>query len=405
MLTQAQQRKAAKEFAKRWEGVGYEKGDSAKFWLSLLHDVYSVEKPDEFIRFEDQVMLDNTSFIDGFIPSTHVLIEQKSINKDLRKGIRQSDGALLSPFQQAKRYSAELPYSDRPRWIVLSNFKEFHIFDMEKPRGEPEIVYLKDLVEDYYRLNFLVDEGDHNIKKATEVSIKAGELVGVLYDALLKQYNNPEDDETLKNLNILCVRLVFCFYAEDAGLFGRHNMFYDYLAKYKSSNSGFRGALISLFKVLDQEEHERDPYLSDDLLAFPYVNGGLFEKDDVVIPRVNEEIIDIILEKASAGFNWSKISPTVFGGVFESTLNPETRRSGGMHYTSIENIHKVIDPLFMNELREEFKKIRALKTVSTRKKRFEELQDKMASLKFLDPAAGEDVIIMTQASKLNIARF
>ena len=220
MIKQREQRKAAKEFSNRWEGIGYEKGDSARFWLSLLHEVYGVEHPADYIRFEDQVMLDHTSFIDGYIPSTHVLIEQKSINKDLSKGTRQSDGSLLSPFQQAKRYSIELPYDDRPRWIVLCNFREFHIYDMNKPQSEAEIVYLKDLEEDYYRLNFLVDEEDSYIKKATEVSIKAGDLVGVLYDALLKQYQNPKDEDTLKDLNILCVRLVFCFYAEDAGLFG-----------------------------------------------------------------------------------------------------------------------------------------------------------------------------------------
>ncbi|EKB55090.1 DNA methyltransferase [Facklamia hominis] len=388
MLTQREQRKAAKEFAKKWEGIGYEKGDSARFWLSLLNEVYGVEHPAESIRFEDQVMLDNTSFIDGYIPSTHVLIEQKSIDKNLRKGIRQSDGSLLSPFQQAKRYSIELPYDDRPRWIVLSNFKEFHIFDMNKPQSEPEVVYLKDLEEDYYRLNFLVNEEDHYIRKTIEVSIQAGELVGVLYDALLKQYNNPDDEKILKDLNVLCVRLVFCFYAEDAGLFGRHNMFHDYLKKYSEDPSSFRDALIKLFKVLDQEEHERDPYQSEELLAFPYVNGGLFAKEDIVIPRVNEEIIDIILNKASANIDWSNISPSIFGGVFESTLNPDTRRSGGMHYTSVENIHKVIDPLFMEELREEFKEIVALKTLNVKKRRLEELQDKMASLKFLDPAAG-----------------
>ena len=388
MLTQREQRKAAKEFARKWEGIGYEKGDSARFWLSLLHEVYGIEKPAEFIRFEDQVMLDHTSFIDGYIPATHVLIEQKSIDKDLRKGIRQSDGSILSPFQQAKRYSIELPYDDRPRWIVLCNFKEFHIFDMNKPQSEPEVVYLKDLEEDYYRLNFLVDEENHYITKAKEVSIQAGELVGILYDALLKQYRDPDDKETLKNLNILCVRLVFCFYAEDAGLFGRRNMFRDYLAQYAGSRVGFRDALIKLFRVLDQQEQERDPYQSEELLAFPYVNGGLFEKEDVVIPRISEEIIDIILNKASASFDWSNISPTIFGGVFESTLNPETRRSGGMHYTSIENIHKVIDPLFMDVLREEFKEIRNLKTLSIKARRFEELQDKMASLTFLDSAAG-----------------
>lgn len=388
MLTEREQRKAAREFAKKWEGIGYEKGDSARFWLSLLNEVFGVEKPADYMRFEDQVMLDHTSFIDGFIPSTHVLIEQKSIDKDLRKGIRQSDGSILSPFQQAKRYSIELPYDDRPRWIVLSNFKEFHIYDMNKPQAEPEVVYLKDLEEDYYRLNFLVDEREKSIKKALEVSIQAGELVGILYDALLKQYQNPEDDKTLQDLNILCVRLVFCFYAEDAGLFGKRNMFHDYLAKFKDSPSSFRTSLIQLFKILDQKEDERDPYLSDDILAFPYVNGGLFAKDDVIIPRINEEIINIILDQASAGFDWSKISPTIFGGVFESTLNPETRRSGGMHYTSIENIHKLIDPLFMDELRAEFQEAVEIKTLNIKQKKLRDLQDKIASLKFLDPAAG-----------------
>lgn len=388
MLTQREQRKAAKEFAKKWEGIGYEKGDSARFWLSLLNEVYGVEKASDFMRFEDKIMLDHTSFIDGYIPLTHVLIEQKSIDKDLRKGIRQSDGSILSPFQQAKRYSIELPYDERPRWIVLSNFKEFHIFDMNKPQSEPEVVYLKDLEEDYYRLNFLVDKEDIYIKKSTEVSIQAGELVGVLYDALLKQYNNPSDEEILKNLNILCVRLVFCFYAEDAGLFGRHNMFHDYLRSFSNNPDSFRDALIKLFEILDQEESKRDPYQSEALLAFPYVNGGLFAKEHIIIPRLNEEIIDIILNKASAGFDWSKISPTIFGGVFESTLNPETRRSGGMHYTSIENIHKIIDPLFLNDLKEEFKHIKEIKVENTKNKKLDNFQNKLASLKFLDPAAG-----------------
>lgn len=386
MLTQEKQRKAAREFAARWDGIGYEKGDSARFWMSLLNEVYGVEKPADFIRFEDQVKIDRTSFIDGFIPSTHVLIEQKSINRDLKKGLRQSDGSILSPLQQAKRYSIELPYSDRPRWIVLSNFKEFHIYDMQKPGGDPDIVKLKELENDYYRMFFLVDKEDQNTKKEVEASIKAGELVGVLYDALLKQYAPPHSDEILKDLNILCVRLVFCFYAEDAGLLGRHSMFHDYLAKYPQFH--FRDALIKLFRVLDQRPEERDPYLEDELAAFPYVNGGLFEKENIVIPRINEEIIDIILNKTSANFDWSKISPTIFGGVFESTLNPETRRSGGMHYTSIENIHKVIDPLFLNELNQELDEITAIKIERTKNKRLEEFQEKLASLTFMDPAAG-----------------
>lgn len=388
MLTQREQRKRAKEFAKKWEGKGYEKGQSQPFWLSLLQDVYGVESVTDYIRFEDQVKLDHTSFIDGYIQSTHVLIEQKSKDKDLTQGIVQSDGSILSPFQQAKRYSIELPYDDRPRWIVLSNFKEFHIYDMNRPQGEPEIVYLKDLEDDYYRLNFLIDQEDQNIKKSLEVSIKAGELVGKLYDALLKQYKDPNDEKTLKDLNVLCVRLVFCFYAEDAGLFGKHNMFHDYLSKQRENPSSFRDALIKLFKTLDQKEEERDPYASEELLAFPYVNGGLFADESVVIPRLDDEIIRVILEDASEGFDWSKISPTIFGGVFESTLNPETRRSGGMHYTSIENIHKVIDPLFFNDLKEEFAEIMNIKTINQKQKQLNDLQDKLASLKFLDPACG-----------------
>lgn len=388
MLTQREQRKRAKAFAKKWEGKGYEKGQSQPFWISLLQDVYGVESVTDYIRFEDQVKLDHTSFIDGYIPSTHVLIEQKSIDKDLTQGILQSDGSILSPFQQAKRYSIELPYDDRPRWIVLSNFKEFHIYDMNRPQGEAEIVYLKDLEEDYYRLNFLIDQEDQNIKKSLEVSIKAGELVGKLYDALLKQYKDPNDEKTLKDLNVLCVRIVFCLYAEDAGLFGKHNMFHDYLSKQRDNPSSFRDALIKLFKTLDQKEEDRDPYASEELLAFPYVNGGLFADENVVIPRLDDEIIKVILEDASEGFDWSKISPTIFGGVFESTLNPETRRSGGMHYTSIENIHKVIDPLFFNDLKEEFAEIMNIKTINQRQKQLNDLQDKLASLKFLDPACG-----------------
>lgn len=384
--TQVEQRKAAREFANKWAGRGYEKGESSVFWLTLLGDVYGVEHPDEFIRFEDKVKLDHTSFVDATIATTHVLIEQKSINKDLNKPIRQSDGSLLSPFQQAKRYSAELPYSQRPRWIVTSNFREFHVYDMETPTGNPEIIYLKDLEEDYYRLFFLFDVKDENIKKEMEVSLQAGELVGKLYDAFLEEYQDPEDTQSLRDLNVLCVRLVFCFYAEDAGLFGRHSMFHDYLAKYRDLN--FRDALIKLFRVLNQEPEDRDPYIDDDLAAFPYVNGGLFEEENLTIPKITQEIISIILDQASASLDWSNISPTIFGSVFESTLNPETRHSGGMHYTSIENIHKVIDSLFLDELNEELERIKATKVGIRRDNDLDEFQSKLAGLRFLDPASG-----------------
>ena len=385
-MMDSKQRLAAKSFVQSWTGKGYEKGESQPFWLQLLGEVLGVEHPAQFISFENQIMLDHTSFIDGTIESTHVLIEQKSLGKNLNQPIKQSDGSLLTPFQQAKRYAAELPYSKRPRWIVTCNFAEFYIYDMEKPFGEPEVVYLKDLEKDYYRLQFLVDSGSEHIKKELQVSIAAGEIVGRLYDALLAQYKDATNEHSLKSLNMLCVRLVFCFYAEDAGIFGRRNMFHDYLEQYSAKD--MRRALIELFKVLDTKAEERDPYLEEDLAAFPYVNGGLFENENIEIPQFTEEIRQLILTNASEDFDWSAISPTIFGAVFESTLNPETRRSGGMHYTSIENIHKVIDPLFFDALQDEFAQIKELKQAATVEKRLRAFQSKLADLVFLDPACG-----------------
>ncbi|MBR5381556.1 MAG: class I SAM-dependent DNA methyltransferase, partial [Oscillospiraceae bacterium] len=384
-MTDLERRAAAKQFAADWKGRGDEKQETQLFWVSLLSRVFGVAEPDKFIEFELPVKLDHTSFIDGYIGATRVLIEQKGAGIDLRKGAKQSDGAMLTPFQQARRYAGNLPHDKNPRWIVVSNFQEFDIHDMNRPNDPPEIIALAELENDYPRLQFLVDTGDENIKKEMEVSLKAGELVGVIYDALQKQYKNPESPEALKSLNALCVRLVFCLYAEDAGIFGRRAMFHDYLQKHRAED---RRALINLFRVLDQTPEERDPYLDDDLAAFPYVNGGLFADESIEIPRLGDEVIGLLLNRASADFDWSTISPTIFGAVFESTLNPETRRSGGMHYTSIENIHKVIDPLFLDALRGELTEILAVAVDKTRKARLEAFQRKLASLRFLDPACG-----------------
>lgn len=385
-MRDTEQRAAAKKFVEYWSGKGYEKGESQPFWIELLGNVFGVENPAHYIKFEEQVHLDHTSFIDGFIPVTHVLIEQKGAGKDLRKPIKQSDGTLLTPFQQAQRYSAVLPYSQRPRWIVTCNFDKFLIYDMEKPTGEPESILLKDLEKEYYRLQFLVDEDDENIKKEMELSIQAGNIVGLIYDELLKQYINPENEDSLKSLNMLCVRLVFCLYAEDAGIFGGHNKFHNYMRHAGSRDA--RRALIDLFKVLDTKPEDRDPYMDKELADFPYVNGGLFADENIEIPQLNDKIINLLVEKASEDFDWSGISPTIFGAVFESTLNPETRRSGGMHYTSIENIHKVIDPLLLDNLRAELDEIREIKMGKVRENKIEAYRNKLASLTFLDPACG-----------------
>ncbi|MBR4602429.1 MAG: class I SAM-dependent DNA methyltransferase [Prevotella sp.] len=387
MKTEKQQAMAAEAFAQRWQGRGYEKGDSQLYWTELLTEVFGIENPSTFIKYEEQVKVDKTNFIDGHIPSTRVLIEQKSLDKDLRKGIVQSDGTVLNPFQQAKRYVANMPLSEHPRWIVTCNFKEFLVYDMEQPNGEPEHILLENLGKEYYRLQFLVDVKSEHLSKEMEVSMKAGEMVGKIYEKLLEQYIDPTNAHSLKSLNILCVRLVFCLYCEDSGVFGKRDMFHDYLVKYDAENT--RAALIRLFKVLNTPLEERDPYLMESLAVFPYVSGGLFEEENIEIPRFTDEIRHILLQNASLDFDWSEISPTIFGAVFESTLNPDTRRSGGMHYTSVENIHKVIDPLFLDELRTELDTIlEEEKVPRQRKKRLEAYQERLASLTFLDPACG-----------------
>ena len=386
LINLKEQKKNARAFIKRWEGRGNERQDSQSFWLDLLQSVYGIEKPSEYITFEDKVMLDHTSFIDGFIDTTKVLIEQKGADKDLNKAIKQSDGTFLTPFQQAKRYSANLPYSKRSRWIVTCNFKEFYVYDMEQPNGEPKVIKLADLDKEAYRLEFLIDKTNEHLEREMKVSIEAGEIVGEIYEGLLKQYINPDSPDSLHAINQLVVRLVFCLYAEDAGIFGHHMIFHDYLARFSSRD--FRRGLIDLFSVLNTPIEERDPYLDEELLAFPYVNGGMFAENKLEIPNFTDELRELILEHASSSFDWSEISPTIFGAVFESTLNPETRRSGGMHYTSIENIHKVIDTLFLDELKDELNEIRQFKQFKTVEQRAKQFQSKLSSLTFFDPACG-----------------
>lgn len=384
-MNDVEQRAAAREFVAKYENEASEKQNDQSFWNDLLGKVLGVSNISDFIVYQKPVKLKNTSWIDGYIKTTKVLIEQKSRGVDLLKPIKQSDGSFLTPFEQAKRYANELSYSERVRWIVTCNFEKFLVYDMDNPQNEPEEILLRNLEKEYYRLNFLV-KTNARVQKELEVSIKAGEIIGKIYNAILKQYNNPTSEETLKSLNILCVRLVFCLYAEDAGLFGQRSMFLDYLREFDARK--MRGALIDLFKVLDTEKDKRDEYLDDLLAGFPYVNGGLFTDDTIAIPQFTDEIRELLLENASSDFDWSCVSPTIFGALFESTLNPETRRSGGMHYTSVENIHKVIDPLFLDDLAKELDKVKSIKVKKDRKLALLKYQDKLASLKFLDPACG-----------------
>lgn len=388
-MTFINQKIAAHRFVETWKGRGYEKGEAQTFWYQLLHDIFGIDIPANFIQFELPVHLkEKTKFIDAYIPSTKVIIENKDQKKDLETAGRQSDGNKLTPFEQAQRYVSGLKYSQYPRWIVTCNFKSFKVYDMEQPQAEPMEILLENLEREYYLLKFLVDDTTTSLKREKEISIKAGELIGKLYDELQEQYINPNNPRALHSLNVLCIRLVFCLFAEKSNLFGdSRSAFHDYLQTYKPIQ--MRKAIQDLFDVLDTEEHKRDPYLEETLAKFPYVNGGLFNKnEDIEIPNFTDSIANLLLKECSAGFDWSGISPTIFGALFEDTMNPETRVIGGMHYTSVENIHKVIDPLFLNSLQREFKDILQIKIDNKRKQALQTFQKKIATLNFLDPACG-----------------
>ena len=387
--------KDAVEFVKRWIDKGDEKQHSQLFWTDLLSNVFHSTVNNETVKFEYRVQLGHQSYIDVYLPDSRVIIEQKGCDIDLFKAAKQSDGTELTPFEQAKRYNVELPFSQKARWIVTCNFKTFLIYDMDNDlKGkDPVRIELEELPERINELQFLATFKNDKIIVEQELSIKAGALIGKLYDGLIKQYKDPKADNTLKSLNKLCVRLVFCLYAEDAGLFDRHDchIFGNYIKNTETKN--IRKALIDLFEVLNQDpdKNERDPYLDEELAKFPYVNGNLFKVLDPQteeIPNFTDELKELLITECSESFDWSNISPTIFGAVFESTLNPETRRSGGMHYTSIENIHKVIDPLFLDDLKAEFEEIKQYKTERKIAQECTTFQNKLASLKFLDPACG-----------------
>lgn len=388
MNNEKQRRAAAAQFARDWKGRGDERQDCQTFWLSLLSRVFGVENPETFIEFEKPVTFDGTQHrIDAYISSTRILIEQKSLGRSLQAGYPQSGGLLLTPYDQARRYvqPGVFPVNAMPLWIITCNFAEFRLYNMNKPNEPPYVISLANLERQYGALSVLVGGNESRVRDQKQVSLTAGQIVAQLYDAFAKQYLDPDAPETMQQLNILCVRLVFCLYAEDAGVFGEQDMFHDFLAAYPVED--LRNALLRLFEVLDTPTDQRDPYLDPRLAAFPYVNGGLFH-GKVTIPRCTPQIRTLLLQNASLDFNWADISPTIFGALFESTLNPQTRHSGGMHYTSPENIHKVIDPLFLDNLTAEFETIKAEPILKLRSRRLQNFQNHLATLVFFDPACG-----------------
>ena len=391
-MIENEQKQAAQVFAITWSAnAGQEKSETQAFWSTLLRDVFGVKKPELVIFFEKKASLKHPGFIDALIPSTHVLIEQKSKGIDLSKHYPQSDGTMLTPFEQAKRYVDAQPYSQRARMVIVCNFEEFWLYDLTQANPQPQVIRLLDLPQEFTRFNFLLDPTVLNkeqelIAHKTAISIEAGKCIAQLYTKLLALYVHEDKEFVERSLNKLCMRLVFCWYADDAGLFGEELKFQEHM-RYESS-SCFRLALYKFFEVLDTPQEKR--WKEDGkVVDFPYVDGGLFsDAHRDLVPQLTPEVLEFIINKAGARFNWSQISPTIFGALFESTLNPDLRRTGGMHYTSVENIHKVIDPLFMDDLHEEFAACKKLRKGKKRTQKLQEFQNKLASLTFLDPACG-----------------
>lgn len=383
----------AKHFIQKYKDKSNEKSSAQSFWIDFL-GIFA-PSPTEKIEFEKRVSLSHTSFIDAYIPHAKTLIEQKSSGIDLNKAKKQSDGSELTPFEQAKRYNDELPYSQKARYIIVCNFDEFHIHDMESPKDPPQIINFADLTKQIHRFIFLSESKNDELKalalaKQSELSFKAARLIRQIQDELIALYaaatpSGEPSEQDFASINMLLTRLVFCFYADDSGVFTRHDMFGAYLATHKAN---MRQAILDVFSMLSTPEHKRSKFADPELLAFPYTNGGLFEFYDENIPQFNDKLAELIIDKATFGFDFSLISPTIFGGLFESTLNPETRRSGGMHYTSIENIEKLIKPLFLDKLESELDEIIAIKQKDTKDKKLIEFQKKLGSLCFFDPACG-----------------
>lgn len=384
---------AAKHFIQKYKDKSNEKSDAQSFWIDFLG--IFVDEPTQKINFEKTVPLGHTSFIDAYIPHAKTLIEQKSSGIDLNKAKKQSDGSELTPFEQAKRYNDELPYSQKARYIIVCNFDEFHIHDMESPKDPPQIINFADLTKQIHRFAFLNESKSDELKalalaKQSELSFKAARLIKQIQDELIALYaaatpSGEPSEQDFASINMLLTRLVFCFYADDSGVFAKRDMFGEYLAEHKAN---MRQAILDVFSMLSTPEHKRSKFEDDKLLDFPYTNGGLFEFYDENIPQFNDKLAKLIIDEATYGFDFSLISPTIFGGLFESTLNPETRRSGGMHYTSIENIEKLIKPLFLDKLESELDEIIAIKQKDTKDKKLIEFQKKLGSLCFFDPACG-----------------
>ena len=370
------------------EQYSNEKQDCHPYWIDLIRENCEIANPDKIMDFEVPVELENSiCYIDVWIPATKTLIEQKSRGKSLDKPERQSDGSFLTPYQQAKRYNDARAVGQKANWIITSNFEEIWIYNMQFERPERHVIKIQVAEIQDWDLRFIIDSKRSEIFSEAQISEEAGKLIQKIRDLIFTKKLN---DEEILALNKLCIRLVFCLYAEDTGIF-RSRQFLDFLIATRTTKTidEFKKDLAQLFVTLSTPKELREFMTSRLLDEFPYVDGELFKDDPTKSMSMLEffkrldgkfdlrAMIRALID-ASANFNWAKISPTIFGSIFESIMNPETKHEDGIHYTYPENIHRVIDPLFLDDLKSEFERGTNLK----------KLHDKIASLKFFDPTCG-----------------
>jgi len=353
-------KKSAAKFALRFKDAKKEASYKQIFWSEFLQmfgvDVIQVGAFEYYVK----KLGVKTGEIDYFWPGK-VIIEHKSSGKDLDDAMDQAMDYLMGIEKK----------EELPRYIVVSDFKRIRLLDLVDHRDIT--IKLEELPDNVELFGFLAGYSDKRIEGQHPVNVKAAEVMGRLYD-LLKESNYPQED-----LDVLLIRLVFCMFAEDADIFEK-NIFSSYLAFHTSEDgSGMGGAINEIFSVLDTKYEDRQKTMSSELQKFPYVNGGLFSKN-LANAMFDREMRDCFF-KASE-LDWKYISPAIFGSLFQSIMDPILRRELGAHYTSEENILKVINPLFMDDLRMEFEKIKG------NPKELRKYWDKISQIRILDPACG-----------------
>ena len=357
-------RARAARFAKDYADATYEKGETQTFYNDFFQ-IFGVQRR-SVARYEEHVkkLNNKTGFIDLFWPRV-LLVEQKSAGRD-----------LLKAEVQAGEYFDAIKEADRPRFQLLCDFQTFQLLDRDT--RETSSFALSDLPKHVEKFGFIMGMEKRSFKDQDPVNIKAAELVGRLHDSLeASGYKGHQ-------LEVFLTRIVFCLFADDTGIFEPRDIFLDFLeSRTKEDGSEIGPLLAQLFDVLDTPEDKRQTTLDEDLARFPYVNGGLFSAT-IRTPAFNAEMRQRLLDAGQ--FNWSGISPAIFGSLFQSVMDKQERREAGAHYTTEKNILKVIGPLFLDELRAEFEGLKARKT--NRVKLLQAFHDRLAKLTFLDPACG-----------------